>query len=86
MKDFISTIHERHEAFIKEAFVGALAGMAGRGLVGVGKLIARNPLKTLGAGFTAHDVVSSAQRANKITGAGHTMADTVRAATPKFTM
>jgi hypothetical protein len=51
-----------HEELIKEAFVGALARLIGPLLGRVGKVIVKNPLKSLGAGFVANDVAASAKR------------------------
>lgn len=54
---------DRHEAIVKAAFVGAMLG-------GIGRLVARNPLKTLGGVMYASDVASGAKKMTSAAGRG----------------
>lgn len=47
--------------FEKAAIVGALL----RGAVGVGKMVAKRPMKTLGAAFVGGEAVSAGRQASK---------------------
>jgi len=55
-----------HRELVKEAFVGALAR--------VGKVIVKNPLKSLSGAFSAGDVLQGTKRLNQATAGGHNMA------------
>ncbi len=54
-----------HEAIVKEAFL-LTAGLAAA--KGLGKMIARNPGKTLGAAFAASDIASGTKKLTNMAG------------------
>lgn len=58
------------DGFEKQAFAGAAFRLATK----VGKSAFKNPLKTLGAGLTAYDVGSSAQKGQQLANASKSMA------------
>jgi hypothetical protein len=75
-----------HEALVKEAVIGAVASGIGRFGLGTGKWVAKNPMKSLGVGFTALDVstagAAGARRAAE--SAARNMSSTISHIGPTF--
>ena len=75
-------LKEKHQILIKEAFMGFLA-KKGLGLMArAGKVIVKNPMKSLGAGFTANSVLSGTQKLTDTASGGRNIA----LSAPRITM
>jgi hypothetical protein len=71
----------RHEAMVKEALIGSAVGGLARIMGRAGKVIIKNPMKSIGAGFAAGDMVSGTQRMSEATAGGRNMAAGIGAGT-----
>ena len=58
MSELLKLTGPNHRALVKEAFIGTGLRLMSR----VGKVIVKNPLKTLGVGFTMGDALSGTKR------------------------
>lgn len=64
-QNLFDIIAEQTDGITKEAFLGPalrLGTAALKGLKGVGGMVIRNPMKTIGGAFTASDLASGSQR------------------------
>lgn len=65
-----------HRQMVKEAVVGAV--LSGLKLMGrTGKVIAKNPMRSVGAGFGANDLVSGTRSMSDAVSHGHNMAQNI---------
>lgn len=77
---------EQHKALVKQAFLGALAKMTVPLFARAGKVLIRNPLKSMGAALTAYDVGSSGARMGDLTAGSRNMAQQFARNTPAAIM
>ena len=63
-------MNEFWKGFEKVALVGAGLKLVGKALAGSGKFVAKNPVKSLFGGLTAHDMGSAASRGSRMVSAG----------------
>ena len=61
-QNLFDIIAEQTDGITKEAFLGAALRLGSAALKGVGGMVMRNPMKTLGGAFTASDLASGTQR------------------------
>jgi len=73
MKWVFDLAAERHDAIIKQAFLGTMLGAAGR-------FIAKNPLKTLGGVLTGQQVMADSKK--MVNAAGRSVADNIPSPPP----
>lgn len=67
-------LKQKHEFIVKEAIVGFLARGAGSLMARAGKVIVKNPIKSLGAGFTVDSALSGTKKLTDTASGGHNLA------------
>lgn len=77
MSDLLKLTGPNHESMIKEALVGkALLGV-GKLMGRAGKVVVKNPMKTLGVTFTGSDILSRTNRMSSAASEGANLAQSV---------
>ena len=70
MSRLLDIVGVNHENLVKEALIGMGARLLGR----AGKIIVKNPIKSLGAGYGVSDVISGAKRIGESVSRGQDLA------------
>ncbi len=81
MSGLLKLTESGHRMMVKEAIIGAAVGGIARLMGRTGKVIVKNPMRSIGTGFAANDVLSGTQRMGEASASGRNLAAGIRAGT-----